>query len=771
MTGTAAAQLSADRPHRPGFEPVHKDERARLKLNHDARALDGVGLALSGGGIRSASFALGVVQALMNNDLLKRFDYLSTVSGGGYLGSAVSWWLDRAVEDPALGQVPPQKRYEAFREQFGSKVLGARPNSDPHLKRPPGDWGKSNWLAYIRQHGNYLRPPGVSVLSLAASVLRVCFYSLSVYISAAIGVFCLIAWLSDRGLNLYTVFGEYLAIAVAGLFVLMALAYGPATWLASKDWLVPAPSLYKGRTSFRRMSGSLLAVALGALVFWSIPLLDQFLARHAATWWASASASGLGTVGSVYQFWRGRAHTPQPSLLARLRLVVTAALVAYGLLLAAYLVAHCHLLATDPGIAGLVALGLSALFGLYVNTNYSGIARLYRDRLMEAFLPDTHSVAENHWGLATTADLFAVASLAGHLTPTGALRKVSGETDCQRPLHLVNCNVVLVDSQRDIFRTRGGDSFFISNRWSGSDATGWVETRQLGDGAVSLATAMSISGAAANPNAAPNGRGVTRNRLVAFLMSLFNARLGYWMANPSIGPRNLANRPNFWLPGFRQGLLGRGLHENARFLELTDGGHFDNTGIYELVRRRTQLIVLCEAGHDPKFTMDDLANAIEKVRVDFSVFIEFNDPKFDLSGLRPHRGAPTRAVERGFALGRIRYPKGEPTSPDFDEGLLVYLQAVPVGAMPAEVDSFWRRHTTFPNDTTADQFFDEEQLEAYRELGYTIASQFCKSIMPVMAADSSYLSRVAAILLARGSRTDDTAAPGDDVPRHPRNAS
>ena len=49
------------------------------------------GLALSGGGIRSATFALGVTQAFAAKDLMRRFDYLSTVSGGGYLGSSLTW--------------------------------------------------------------------------------------------------------------------------------------------------------------------------------------------------------------------------------------------------------------------------------------------------------------------------------------------------------------------------------------------------------------------------------------------------------------------------------------------------------------------------------------------------------------------------------------------------------------------------------------------------------------------------------------------------------
>src|SRR5215831_9522165 len=61
-------------------------------------------LCLSGGGIRSASFALGVLQALARLGLLFRFDYLSTVSGGGYIGSWLSAWRRHTGDDGTVLQ-------------------------------------------------------------------------------------------------------------------------------------------------------------------------------------------------------------------------------------------------------------------------------------------------------------------------------------------------------------------------------------------------------------------------------------------------------------------------------------------------------------------------------------------------------------------------------------------------------------------------------------------------------------------------------------------
>jgi hypothetical protein len=64
----------------------------RRAIAETAHALEPAALCLSGGGMRSAAFALGIIQALARRDLLTRFDYLSTVSGGGYIGSWLAAW-------------------------------------------------------------------------------------------------------------------------------------------------------------------------------------------------------------------------------------------------------------------------------------------------------------------------------------------------------------------------------------------------------------------------------------------------------------------------------------------------------------------------------------------------------------------------------------------------------------------------------------------------------------------------------------------------------
>ena len=215
------------------------------------------------------------------------------------------------------------------------------------------------------------------------------------------------------------------------------------------------------------------------------------------------------------------------------------------------------------------------------------------------------------------------------------------------------------------------------------------------------------------------GRGITRNALVSLLLSLTNVRLGYWIRNPhaSGGKQRYWHKwfpPNLLAPGIRQGLFGSGTTEKAFFIELTDGGHFDNTGLYELIRRRVKVIVLSQGSCDLNYTKDDLANAIERVRVDFGVHIRFNNEIYPLGAIGAELGAP---VKRGWALGTIKYPGTE------EKGVILYLQASPIAGMNADTMSYWKRHVDFPNQTTAEQFFDEEQLEAYRELGMAIAQE------------------------------------------------
>ncbi len=772
------------------FDDFLLRERQALELpcaDADLAEPCGAALAISGGGIRSASFALGVIQTFLNEKpgdvdeksdecCFDRFDYMSTVSGGGYIGSAVSWLKHHFGQN------------NAWRRFLGAANLGAR-SAEFRASRTRGAEGsRFTWLDYFRQHGNYLKPSSMSTMSLIGVALRGTAITLCVYTAILAGIL----WAMQVGGVLPPLRGDspwaahpqrieswllFLGLIVSGAFLL----FGVASWLGSiptraaffigalppvlftlagvgllrhpdgsvavnpdglywrwplgAGFLVAAIAClvllwwskadfdasrdgthvvhkwqYRVRIVYQQVLGPLLTGLVLLAAIWSVRPIYLLIEKEVGGLSAGLSSSVLGVLGAVYQFVVGRDKKSSSSAFSTVRILLTAVLLVYGILLVAYSVVQAFEgryvpvgSLEIPRLAVVSVLGV--LGGFIVNANYIGIGRMYRDRLMELFMPDPEAIRDNQWRQAGHADQFDLVKL------------VNDKGNPQRPMHLVNCNVVMVGARQDRFRGRGGDSFMLSQMYCGSSATGWIDTRYLGDGHFTLATAVAASGAAASPHAGVAGRGITRNPLVSLLLSLTNVRLGYWVRNPRASRKPKAWHrwfpPNLLAPGIRQGLFGSGTTENAFFIELTDGGHFDNTGLYELVRRRVKVIVLSQASQDTAYAMEDLANTIQRVRVDFGAHIRFKSETYPLDVLRPEQlGA---VVKRGWAVGTIRYPGAQ------GQGVILYLQASPVNGMNADTMSYWRRNVEFPNQTTADQFFDEEQLEAYRELGMSIA--------------------------------------------------
>jgi len=775
------------------FDDFLLKERLALKLPCGKDELAdpcGSALAISGGGIRSASFALGVIQTFLNEKpgdapadssetCFDRFDYMSTVSGGGYIGSAVSWLKHH------FGKGGNWRTY------LGASNLGARSAEFKADGVEGVDGSRFTWLDYFRQHGNYLKPSSMSTMSLVGVALRGMLITLSVYtailalilwamqyggilppptcappwednpqriesvllffglvVSGAFLLFGIASWLGSIPTRATMAIGWIppLLFVIAGVWLLVRNPDGSALrhaeglywrWPVSLGFLIAGGAClillwwakddydqarsgshvvhkwqYRVRIIYQEVLGPLLTGLILLVAIWSVPHVFQFISdKVGGALSAGLSSSLLGVVGAIYQFVAGRDKKSTSSTFSTLRILLTAVLLVYGILLIAYSIVQWGEKHPVPmfgvTVPMLIIIGFAGVFaGFIVNANYIGIGRMYRDRLMELFMPDKEAIQDNQWRRAGNADQFDIAKLCDE------------DGTPQRPMHLVNCNVVMVGAKQDRFRGRGGDSFVLSPRFCGSSATGWIETTKLGDGHFTLATAVASSGAAASPHAGVAGRGITRNPLVSLLLSLTNVRLGYWIRNPraSQEPKNWHKwfPPNLLFPGIRQGLFGSGTTENAFFIELTDGGHFDNTGLYELIRRRVKIIVLSQGSQDVSYSMDDLANAIQRVRVDFGVHIRFTSETYPLDQMRPGPDLGS-VVKRGWALGTIKYPGTD------RQGILLYLQASPIAAMNADTVSYWRRNVDFPNQTTADQFFDEEQLEAYRELGMAIA--------------------------------------------------
>jgi hypothetical protein len=225
---------------------------------------------------------------------------------------------------------------------------------------------------------------------------------------------------------------------------------------------------------------------------------------------------------------------------------------------------------------------------------------------------------------------------------------------------------------------------------------------------LSLGTAMAISGAAVSPS-----MGYQTSAGVAFLMTMFNVRLGCWLGNPQPHSWSYAfTGPLFALTPLVREMLGL-TTEKKPWIYLSDGGHFENLGLYEMVRRRCRVIVVCDAACDPDYAFADLGNALRKIWLDLGI-------RIDMVGLdnlkKRFKERPTPANEAAYwATGRIRYPEA---GGEAEEGRLLYIKAGIHGTEPMDVLSYALEHADFPHQTTANQFFTESQFESYRALGY-----------------------------------------------------
>jgi hypothetical protein len=454
-----------------------------------------------------------------------------------------------------------------------------------------------------------------------------------------------------------------------------------------------------------------------------------------------------------------------------------AAFLLYGILAVSYAFGWwvqdgSPVLGMAPSLVLIGALLLALVTGFFVDLNLITIHHFYRDRLMEAFLPDVGQALSDKTGPARQADLAALSSMCHPDSPVG-------------PYHIINTNLVLTHSNERTYRLRGGDNFILSPRYCGSNATGWQPTGPANPPAqpnagspqrrrfeelwqsvitksqrmcripgptdthdqpstgpalvgneLTLPTAMAISGAAANPWTASGGIGVTRSRPVGILMALMNLRLGYWVPNPRYKARcQKRYRANHFNAGLLE-VLGLNLRENSRVCLLSDGGHFENLGLYELIRRRVRLIVACDGTADPDYAFRDLQIAMARVWTDFGARIEFDQP-----ALTPFMPSIEAGYPRDVHLSKSAYAVAHISYADGCKGDLVYMTTALCEGLRLKLLGYKGANRNFPDQSTADQFFDEEQFEAYRELGYEIAKRVAPQIRKLFKEKSDAVQK------------------------------
>ncbi|HSU12568.1 patatin-like phospholipase family protein [Longimicrobium sp.] len=480
------------------------------------------------------------------------------------------------------------------------------------------------------------------------------------------------------------------------------------------------------REWWARLSGWVLIAALiwlvsSLLVLAATPLLERLTAWIAAMGGISGAAVAL--LGKSGKTMSGRRDDTEGSRTKEMALTVAVPLfcACIVVLLALGTVALGRVFTGNPDLLGIprsfsgslgvvsfdqivaFAVMMAGLFGFgalmawAVNVNRFSLQAMYRNRLVRAYLgasntsrdPDTFTGFDPHDDV-----------------PLHECRD-------ERPLPVINAALNLVRGGESLaWQQRKAESFSMSPLFCGNFYDGYRRSEDYAGG-IRLGSAVAISGAAANPN-----MGYHSSPAVTFLLTLLNARLGAWLGNTgSAGNRTFRFPGPVWaLRPILSELFGR-TDSKSRYVNLSDGGHFENLGVYEMVLRRCRYVVVSDAGQDPKATFDDLGNAIRKIRIDFRIPIDFEE-RIHIS---PREDLPTGMF---CARARIRY--SEVDGEDAADGVLLYVKPALYGRgkpVPYDVWSYAGASPLFPHESTADQWFDESQFESYRALGLHALTQ------------------------------------------------
>jgi hypothetical protein len=332
------------------------------------------------------------------------------------------------------------------------------------------------------------------------------------------------------------------------------------------------------------------------------------------------------------------------------------------------------------------------------------------------------------------------------------------EVETQRPFHVVNTALNIVAGSNNAWQDRKAASMTFTPYHAGSPHLGYRDVREYGGPrGFSLGGAMTLSGAAVSPN-----QGYHSSPTIAFLLALFNVRLGAWCPNPGAAGERVhhLNAPKY--RGFLMPLLealGR-TNDTDPWVYLSDGGHFDNLGLYEMVQRRCHTIVVVDAGADPSCELFDLGNALRKIRVDLGIPIDMDT---SLVSAKPAASRSANSPDpeiAGVAIGTIHYRvvDGHGAEP----GRILYIKPSLTWKEPADVVNYARSSRDFPHETTTDQWFTEPQFESYRQLGWHILKNVTSGKRGIATMDD-LLDAVSAVVAKSNVPPASPPKPGDDV--------
>jgi hypothetical protein len=748
-----------------------------------------IGICLSGGGIRSAAFSLGAIQALqLHLGLLKgprSATYLSAVSGGSYTAAAFALVAGGPLDTPSIGY--SRQRYHqrtgtdeyspdghplpnywdeasSVRRRFPWLMRRYVKKRKSQLEKPVERQRKEGWVTiqptdplmpgsaesdFIRRHARYMMEP--SSFSTIISFLTLIVVNIIFVIS-------LVAWWG-------------LAFGTLNRFVgIQSFDLTKGTFHADPNSNVITVAQFAGlgliyvfvftvmdrREKRRKWSQNLTDFDVGmsellglALVFWFLFVLGQFVPQllyeltkgdageFSLQKLSSGLAAGIGAIGILGPSLIGVARARVVSLPKSLTkgstrlmaagktllyrvLQLLVALILPSLLLLAFfgswLFAATTESATDPV---LVAGALLFYYAMYLPIggwqNVVSLFGPYRSKLSQAF-----DVVRQVRG----DDIRARQRL---ITPT--LSKLRCVADIPELLICASANLSelgtaaagayarsIVFSPRSItIPGEDGASLDTAGVETLLSQTNPVLTRSGFDGSVLSCVAM--TGAAISPTMGKFTRTWLRG-----LMGFLNLRLGIWMPNPaSEQVRSAVNSPQergakkfgraTKLRLFVREMRGKH-YLNARFIYVSDGGHYENLGLVELIRRRCTEVWCIDASGDPPGTAVSLAESLTIITSELGLDVDVDLSSFEVD---------TDASELNFPVIRRVWNQGSIRA-QFGSGSYVCKVHIVKLGMDSETSSrigaLRRRYRKFPYDSTLNQLYTAERFDLYRDLGF-----------------------------------------------------
>ncbi len=792
-----------DLPTRPRDNPDCVSHGAADEAFVAFREADIIGLALSGGGIRSATFNLGLLQGLHASHLLRLFDYLATVSGGGYIGAFWSAWLKRlplAPGDEAWDEsLFPTNQGRGRNEGARRDESRVETDQERHLREFSGflapRWGffeVETWTAVVSLMAGLvpalligLSVIGMTLIAWLGLTFPLASREPNLAPALAIGAISgLVLWLFERmwqrfkresagnttrqdsaarGRRVYVGFAWLAGAVAVAIQFLLGRAY---TSLLDGAWPILRWGETLGWTSAPDANGLVRWWAIAAIdnpgrpwvlslrlfdygVAWlltcfilillrtmsavsprpwsreSLAAFDRALMRVLGTgvvwtglvllWHIAVNLPNLASVvigaavsGGIFaalRNWIGVSlrRPAEAGMLDRLKPLLPSLLAYFTLVLMAVGVAALLVEAAGTDwyrwwLAAAV-MSMTLVLASFISPDEFGLHAFYRDRIARAYAGATNLAPGE--GAASNR---GSEPRHGDDLPFSSLRS--------RPLHLVCCAANDLSGDQVETLGRGARSAVLSKHGFslGQHARGWYPYSPGNR----LASGITASAAAFNSNMGHIS--VRVGPAVSFLMTMLNLRLGLWVRHPLAHMAGFRRWPGLLLYREMLGLTsasGRMPVDEVpksvlRDIHLSDGAHFENLALYELVRRHCRYILVSDCGADPDVAFDDLGNALRRVREDFGVDIEL-----DVASLRP---GPDGQSRQHVAVGTIRYAAN-------DVGILLYVKPTITGDEPPDVLQYRTRNTAFPHEATSDQFYDEAQWESYRRLGLHAAQQ------------------------------------------------